>query len=149
MRFRFIVLLVAAPLSWSQLNTGILRGSIADENGRSQQGIAITITGKPGSTFTVRSDAAGEFELALPYGEYRLSTELGAVDVYVSSSGTTRVRFVNGKPPNFDNEKPDYPESYSLNGLLLALDPATVTYPLDFSGLGSMRLPLFSQRAFS
>src|SRR5215813_8260901 len=41
------------------------------------------------------------------------------------------------------------PAPPSLNGRLLLLDPSTVTAPLDFSGLASMRLPLVSQRALS
>jgi hypothetical protein len=39
--------------------------------------------------------------------------------------------------------------SPSLHGLLLAFEPATVAEPLDFNGLGSMRLPLVSVRAYS
>jgi len=42
-----------------------------------------------------------------------------------------------------------YPEAFSLWGLLLSREPASVTEPLDFVGLGDNRLAVESQRGFS
>jgi hypothetical protein len=172
-----LALLLASPLlCLGQLSTGILRGLVTDGQDKPLARIPITIAGKLGLLVTIRSDATGKFELVLPYGEYRLSTEAlprndrGSAAVHVSPFQTTRVKLVMRKagesksaqeatspearvsdhqPWSAAIQDQNYAGSYSLPGLLLALEPGTVIDPLDGSGLSSMRLPLLAQRAFS
>jgi hypothetical protein len=42
-----------------------------------------------------------------------------------------------------------YPEAFSLQGLLLSREPASVTEPLDLTGLADNRLSIESQRSYS
>ncbi len=52
-------------------------------------------------------------------------------------------------PASAQTKTPDGPAEISLNQWLLTLDPSTVTTLPDWCGLSGMRLPLFSERAFS
>jgi hypothetical protein len=168
----FAVLIAGVQLCWGQLNTGNLKILVVNDRNEPQPGVSILVTGKPSSSLiTIHSDSRGESELVLPYGEYRLSsgdspqTNSGLLAVYVPPLQTVRARLVINQSAASDSgfaqeisadrpwsirvEGQNYPGSYSINGLLLAMQPETVSAPLDFSGLASMRLFLLSARAYS
>ncbi|RPI10148.1 MAG: carboxypeptidase regulatory-like domain-containing protein, partial [Acidobacteriales bacterium] len=136
---KLLLLLLGAWPCLGQLTTGVLRGRVLDEAGTPRPGVSVTVEGQPASRIETLSDANGEFELVLPYGSYRLSAgELGSAIAYVRPLQTTSV-----------DVRPGRQSPSAGSGLLLALEPATVAYPLDFSGLAGMRLPLVSLRAYS
>ena len=134
---------------WYALTTGFLEGTL-----HAPGGTTIAITGGAGFHASVSSDASGRFAIALPYGRYQLSLDdRPGVTVLVDASAATRVDLVadpagllHAPPPA---PTPTYPEAFSLHGLLLSREPATVTQPLDFAGLSDNRLAVASQGAAS
>jgi len=133
-------------------------------------GAPLAVTGGPAVRTLLTSGAHGEFHLALPYGRYEfsdgVSTHTSAgVRVFVTPFETTRVDLVLAAPgvlksvrdavparPGLWSGDPrahTYPEAFSLAGILLSREPASVTEPLNFSGLSDNRLALVSQRGYS
>jgi hypothetical protein len=143
----------------AQLTTGIVEGTVRDRQGQPLSDALISVTGSLGFQAEIRTTADGEFAVVLPYGEYRFSAAESSVDVYVAPLGTTRVELViEGTEQNAAHVPGlfidttcarTYPESISLHGILLSREPASVTEPLDFTGLNSYRLAVESQRAYS
>src|SRR5438445_199160 len=145
----FAVLLVAVQLCSGQLTTGNLKILVLNDRNKPQPGVSILVAGRPSSLLTVHADSRGESELALPYGEYRLSSGDATQTIYVAPLQTVRTTLFIHRTTQDPSFNLTYPGSYSMNGLLLAMETATVSAPLDFSGLASMRLPLLSTRAYS
>jgi hypothetical protein len=129
MRTALIALLAFS--AWGQLTTGILEGT-------ARPGAAVIVTGSPGRRIRTHADAHGRFRLPVPYGEYRVETGGRTTVVYV---GVAQIKPAQAGLPLVLFS--------SVTNALLAVPPAVVTEPLDFSGLGSMRLPLVSARAYS
>jgi hypothetical protein len=137
-------LVAVVTACWGQLTTGTL------EVLRLPEGTPIRVEGSPGSAIEVRSNKSGQSDLTLPYGAYRITVGTIITGVYVAPLEVTRLILENGRSVVIAPPRPQgYVGSPSLHGLLLALEPATVAEPLDFNGLGSMRLPLVSLRAYS
>lgn len=154
-----------------QLSTGAIEGKFRAADGRPMPGAPILITAGAGFRTVVYCDTSGEFALTLPYGQYRLSgydqrgaepagavvfvppLQIAHVDLVVTESGETRaVQGAQVVTPGIwtdDTRARLYPEGFSLAGLLLSREPASVTEPLDFGGLTDNRLALESQRGFS
>ena len=120
-----------------------------------------------GLRLLVRADGDGRFALALPYGHYRIALEddrnstrpldiVPVETVRVALVVTPAVPFrlestVAAEPGEWtvDSAAHLYPTGFSLASTLFALEPGTVTEPLDFSGLADNRLGIVSQRGFS
>ena len=77
--------------------------------------------------------------------------QISRLDLVIDASGALR-RAEQSRSPGVWSDKPQertYPEAVSLHGLLLAREPASVTQPLDFTGLGDNRAAIESQRGYS
>ncbi|HEY1203778.1 MAG: TonB-dependent receptor [Bryobacteraceae bacterium] len=144
---RFAFLFPALLLA--QLTTGFVEGTL-----HATGGAKILITGGAGFRASVVTDASGRFAIALPNGRYEFSLDArpGAA-VLVTPHETTSLDLVvdlagllHAPPAPL---APTYPEAYSLQGVLLSREPATVTEPLDFTGLADNRLAVESQSGVS
>jgi len=158
------ILAALAPVLRGQVNTGTLRGVVVDASGRPAGGVGVVVQGFP-AAFAVEAATRrdGEFEMALPYGEYRVGARGQAtINIAVGPQRTACLRITLGgaaaacpeqaagdMPWGDRYQAPDGPGSAAAAGLLLLRDPVTVTEPLDFSGPVSTPLGLLSGRAFS
>ena len=150
----------------AQLATGRVEGSVRTDTGSPVPAAGVAIEGA-GLRLLVRADADGRFAVALPYGRYRIALE-GSPDsawpLEIVPLETVRIALVVGPPAPFrldhsiaaepgewtgDPAARTYPVGFSLASTLFALEPGTVTEPLDFSGLAGNRLGVVSQRGFS
>jgi hypothetical protein len=118
----------------AQLITGTLEGAAAP-------GTPITVTGGPGRTVRTAADAQGRFKLILPAGRYEVENGSSRTAAYVPALGTAHT----GEPADSPLPCP----ALTLHSCLLSVEPGVVTDPVDFTGLGSMRLPLISYRSYS
>jgi hypothetical protein len=152
----------------AQLTTGVLEGTLRAPDGSACGGAPILITGGAGFRTVVRMNAEGAFTASLPYGRYEVFADGGraaGVTAVVSPLQTTRLdlvmdaagalRAVEPSLPSTPGLWADtsrgrvYPEAFSLQGIVLSREPASVTQPLDFTGLADNRLGLESQLATS
>jgi len=77
-----------AGLLFSQLTTGIIEGVVRDTSGRARLGATVTAFGTPSAfRWSTKSNLKGEFQLVLPYGEYRITV----VDSGSGASSPARV----------------------------------------------------------
>ncbi|HEX4771635.1 MAG TPA: TonB-dependent receptor [Bryobacteraceae bacterium] len=149
-----------------------MAGTVVNGNGLPVSGVTVRLTGHP-TTFRaqVSTNARGEFQFVLPYGDYEISAEsVPTVPLHVYALRVTYLSLVIGSvstgsaATNYRSSEAlhafeswrvtsssadIYPNSYSLAGLLLSREPAAVTQPLDFTGLNNMRLALEAPRAFT
>src|SRR3954454_4564742 len=170
---RFTVLMICfAVCAHSQSMTGTLVGTVVNGHGLPLSGVTVRLTGHPAaSRIQVATDARGEFQFVLPYGEYEISADsASAVVLHVYALQVTHSRLVIGPlaapsaatndgsgdgPYPFESwhvtgkSAAIYPYSYSLSGLLLSREPAAVTQTIDFVGLNNMRSALEAPRAFT
>jgi hypothetical protein len=121
----------------AQLTTGIIEGSLRAVDGHALSGKPVEITGGAGFHATILTDSRGEFSITLPYGRYRVNENA----VFVAPLQTIRLDLTAVRLT------PIYPYGLSWHGELVALEPTTVTEPLDFLGLSDHRLALVSQGA--
>jgi hypothetical protein len=161
-------LTVIATTLPAQLNTGVIEGTLRDTRGSPVAGETILITDGTGFRGVIRTGSKGDFSTTLPYGWYRLSYEDAhpsdaivfvaplqtlRVDLVMNGEGSIRAQAGRsaGTPDTWSDDTGGrrYPEPFSLTGLLLSREPASITQPLDFSGLGDNRLAVVSQRGFS
>jgi hypothetical protein len=153
----------------AQLTTGVIEGTLRVIDGHPAAGAPILITGGVGFRTVIHADSNGEFVITLPYGRYNLSgnAQPGAVTsgvtVFVAPLQTARIDLVVGPSGELGGEQAPrtlgiwtdvssarpYPEAFSLPGILLSREPASVTEPLDFAGLSDSRLAVESQSGFS
>lgn len=149
----------------AQLTTGAIEGILRTMDGQPLAGSALLITGGAGFRTVIHSNPNGGFAMILPYGRYRLSGDArhGAtvfvaplqttrVDLVIDASGSTRAVRPAARTPGIWTDATSgrlYPEAFSLPGLLLSREPASVTEPLDLTGLSDNRLAVESQRGFS
>jgi hypothetical protein len=155
-----------APVLQGQSTLGTVEGTLRARDGQFLSGSPVVVTGGAGFRTTVHTNSRGEFTLTLPYGRYRFEggREVSGVSVFVEPFGTTRLELVDGGPAvsrtleaaglwlglwSDRTRGRTYPEAFSLHGVLLSREPASVTEPLDFVGLSDQRLAVASQRAFS
>ena len=148
------LVLTLLPALRAQAGAGALLGVVADDLDHPVAGATIAVRG----TFVAHatSRTTGEFELLLPYGEYRVGVGGSDFTVYVSPVRPVCVKIaphdagVVSCPGDAHpwSARPNAP-AQSIAGLLLAYEPTAVTEPLDFSGPVSTPSPLLSQRAFS
>jgi hypothetical protein len=148
---------LASEALLGQLTTGAVEGILRASDGHSLAGVAILITGGAGFHTIIHSNASGGFSITLPYGRYRFS---GAT-VFVAPLQTTRLDLVQEASGSIRVPQPamgiwtdatsgrQYPEGFSLTGLLTGREPSSVSEPLDFTGQSDNRLALESQRGFS
>ncbi|MFY9724388.1 MAG: carboxypeptidase-like regulatory domain-containing protein, partial [Bryobacteraceae bacterium] len=150
----------------AQLGLGRIEGLVRTDSG-SPVALAGVIAEGSGLRLPVRTDRAGRFELALPYGRYRVSIEgepdaSAPVDVVPLQTVRVVLAITPGAPFGIERTtaaEPGewagdfgarvYPEGFSLASALFAREPGSVTEPLDFSGLADNRLGVISQRGFS
>lgn len=153
---RLCLLLVPGALL-AQLTTGAIEGTLRAMDGKPLAGSAILITGGAGFRTVIHSNSNGGFAKILPYGRYRLSGDArhGAT-VFVAPLQTTQVDLVSdasvARTPGIWTDSTGgrlYPEAFSLPGLLLSREPASVTEPLNLTGLSDNRLAVESERGFS
>ena len=151
----------------AQLTTGILEGILRSQDDRPRPDALIAVTGNPQFRTVIETSANGEFTATLPYGEYLLTLLDGAhasgVTIAVAALQTTRVDLLidtvgvlhatpQSQLPGIWSEaarQQTFPGAMTLPGLLLGLEPASVTEPLDFTGLSDNQLVLASQRGYS
>jgi hypothetical protein len=158
------MLAALAPFLLGQVNTGNLRGSVVDANGHPAGGVSVVVEGSPAFAAEATTRPDGEFEMALPYGAYRVVVRGQApIDIAVPPRRTACLRITLGggsgpcpEPPAFADlswaapyQAPDGARTTSLSSLLLLMDPVAVAEPIDFSGPVSTPLGLLSERAFS
>ncbi len=152
---------------FAQLTTGLVHGSLQDMSGRPVADIPILVTGAAGFRSVIHSNSDGKFALFLPYGQYRFSKDGAAVSgatsfvaalqttnlvlVMDASGGIHAAQSTNSTAGAWTDTTAGrhYPEAFSLPGLLLSREAASVTEPLDFTGLSDNRLAIASQRGFS
>lgn len=173
-----LALLVAPLASEAQLATGFLECAVHNAHGQPAVHAAILVAGSTGFKVVVHTNSAGRFTLSLPYGTYLLSNgrshapTQAAVAVVVAPLQTTRVNLAVDNSGSLRDSPPDeapsserpvasfglwsdntrastFPEGFSLQSSLLSREPASVTVPLDFTGITDNRLALVSERAFS
>jgi len=154
------LLVLSLGLLWpahGQLTTGTVEGTVWDVNHRAQAGLRIMVNGRPRFHTALETREDGTFFAVLPYGEYLFST-LGQnrgivvaipalqrvpLNFEIDSAGNLRNLAVT-QPPRRDR-----PGATTLTALLLMLDPAGVTQPLDFTGLNDAWVGVESQRGYS
>jgi hypothetical protein len=158
----------------AQLALGRIEGVVRTLDGKALPTVGVLIEGG-GLRIVERADADGRFAVALPFGQYRISLENVPSDaapveivplenlrvtlviapgmpVHISTTGAAAPGAWVGHALACPLSSPCagfYPEGFSLASALFALDPGTVTAPLDFSGLADNRLAVVSQRGFS
>src|SRR5262249_50633709 len=103
---------------------------------------------------TTTTDSNGEFFVVLPYGEYEFQIGDENAKVYVRPLQTVQVELVIQAGGQLRAEEPDerdgrLPQATTLQGVLLNQEPASVTEPLDFTGLRDNRVALESRRGQS
>lgn len=168
---RWLIFLLAAAAFPSfvcaQLTTGILEGTVRDPDGHARGGFQIVVSGSLQFRAVIETNADGEFVVVLPYGKYLLAAGDGGrasgVRVAVGPLQTTRLDLwidgsgglhdvVQRRSPGVWSEAErarGLPGATTLEGLLLNQEPASVTEPLDFTGLSDNRVGLESQRGYS
>lgn len=150
----------------AQLALGRIEGSVRTDTGSPVSMAGVLIEGS-GLRLPVRTDGAGRFALALPYGRYRISLEddpnsarpvdivpleTVRVDLVIAPGAHVHLDFIIAAEPgewSGESAARTYPSGFSLASTLFAIEPGTVTEPLDFSGLADSRLGVISQRGFS
>ncbi len=165
---RILVAALCIPhLLFAQLTTGVVEGFLSGPGGRPMAATAVTATDSLGFKTVLHTRVDGVFALTLAYGLYRFSAEgvEGSVTVRVAPLQTTRLnlaveasgvlhRIDAAFSPTAgvfsdDTRARTYPEAFSLQGMLLSREAASVTEPLDFTGLSNNRLALASQSGSS
>jgi len=78
---RFTALVICfAVCAHSQSMTGTLVGTVVNGNGLPLSGVTVRLTGHPAaSRIQVATDARGEFQFVLPYGEYEISADSAGI----------------------------------------------------------------------
>jgi hypothetical protein len=154
----------------AQLTTGVIEGTLHGADGRPAAEARIQVAGAAGFRMMAPCDANGTFTITLPYGHYQLfggvplDTATSGASVFVAPLQTIRVDLVVDETGTTREVQPaptraagtwtdtaaerSYP-AFNLAGVLLTLEPSSVTAPLDLTGLADNRLALVSQRAFS
>ncbi len=133
-----VSVLAFGSMLWAQMIVGRLEGTLRFPDGRPRAGEALKVSGGTSFEVTVHTDGEGRFALVLPYGAYRV----GGTPVQVAPNTTTRVDLAPS-PRAF------FPEPFSMQGELAALDPTAVSEPVDFTGLADNRLALVSFEGYS
>lgn len=165
----FAVALLAPALLLAQLTTGVIEGTLTGPDGGPRSRAVILVTGSLGLKTQIQTQADGGFAVALAYGVYRLRTGerdgLEPVIVEVAPLQTTRLNLVMDASGTLRQASPvavdsagvfadktrgsEVPEAFTLQGMLLAREPLSVTQPLDFTGLNDNHLSVDSQRGLS
>jgi hypothetical protein len=143
-----LLLLLLTPLVTAQLTTGIVEGIVRDAQHNPVSGADVLIEGPAGLRTTLHADPAGYFTATLPYGEYKINSEL----VKVTPLAMTYIELTQGAPPGFwvDGTKAaTYPEGFSLAAILQDREPSSVVQPLNFTGLADHQLSVISQGGIS
>ena len=163
-RLAFLLLAAVSPsFLEAQLTTGVIEGVLRDADGRAKPRVQMIITGSLQFCSQIQTNLDGEFTIALPYGEYWLAVGASAakvavqpvqitqVNLQLSASGGLHAQVRSRLPGVWSATVRDrsLPESTTLQGLLLNEEPASVTQPLDFTGLSDNRTGLESQRGYS
>ena len=163
-RLAFLLLAAVFPsFLYAQLTTGVVEGILRDRDGRAEAGAQIVITGSLQFRTVTQTNSNGEFTVVLPYGEYRFAVGEPAVNVVVRPLQTTHLDLLTNATEALHEEvrsrlpgvsiaaarNRSLPEAATLQGLLLNQEPASVTEPLDFTGLRDNRVGLESQRGYS
>lgn len=137
---RLVLLAVAVwmlPAGRAQLTLGELQGS-------ADAGAPVEIDGPLGPALRMDADPRGRFSAILPYGIYTVrAASLGAVcRVQIQPHASARCDLHPGQT----EDNTSAPPTGVLNAAqyLLGQAPGVFTYPLDFGGLGNIRLPLIS-----
>jgi hypothetical protein len=140
----------------AQLTTGIVAGFLRAADGRPLGNTPLVITGGAGFRMAIHTNPNGAFTATLPYGNYQISgipvfvapLQTTFVDLEAYAKGTLEIRPQPG-PWQDPTRTRVYPEAFSLPGVLLSREPASVTEPLDLTGQRDNRLWLESQGALS
>jgi hypothetical protein len=164
---RFAVALFASNLLVAQLTTGVLEGTLTGPDGHPQSRAVILVTGNLGFKTQIRTGSDGGFAVTLDYGRYRLEAGDGSGSVIAEvaplqttrltlvtdASGTLRQATQVAVPPAGvfadATRGQEYPEAFTLQGMLLSREPSSVTQPLDFTGLNDNHLSVDSQSGLS
>jgi len=165
-----LLFLLSARISFAQLSTGTVAGTLRDADGQPMKATAIMVSSELGFRASMNTDADGAFRLTLPYGSYILSVEesrstappgvpiqvepLQSVEIglRLTSSGRLEIRAQSSAEDGIWAGSPRhelYPGAFNFSGVMLSREPLTVTQPLNFAGLGDNRLAWQSQRGFS
>ena len=167
-RLAFLLLAAVFPLSLlAQLTTGVVEGALRNPDGSAKSGVQIVITGRLQFRAVTQTNADGEFTVVLLYGEYLFAVGGGAgrasvrvvveplqttyVDLLIDASGALHEE-VRGRSPGVWSGAArgrSLPAATTLQGLLLNQEPASVTEPLDFTGVSDNRIGLESQGGYS
>jgi len=140
----------------AQLATGIVSGILRAADGHPLGSTPLLIIGGAGFHMTIHTNPNGAFTAILPYGNYQISgiavfiapLQTTVVDLCADAKGTVQIR----RQPGLWHDPTRaqvYPDAFSLPGVLLSREPASVTEPLDLTGERDNRLWLESQGALS
>ena len=167
-----LTLVLLTRVSWAQLTTGLVEGSLLTPDRHALSGASITASSGAGFEAVIYTNPAGGFTMILPYGWYRLSVtyqqnsrsvgptvfiaplQTTRIDLLMDASGVLRLSDwpralrIPGLWPDSAGSRV-YPEAFSLQGVLASREPTTVSEPLNFTGLADNRLGIVSQRGFS
>jgi hypothetical protein len=163
-----LVVVVQVPQAlFAQLTTGSVSGTVRSIKGLPIADLPIVFTGGVSFRTVIHSNSKGEFFVTLPYGRYSLlgngqdapsalvfvaPLQTVRCDLVMESSGALLVAHAAAEAFGIwtdDTRGTLYPEPFSLPGLLLNRESATVTQPLDFAGLSDNRFIVTSQRGIS
>jgi len=167
-RLAFLLLAAVFPsFLQAQLTTGVVEGIVRNPDGHARSDAKIVITGGLQFRTVVAPSADGRFVVVLPYGEYQFAIadsanspcvsvvvrafETTRVDLRISASGALHATVQSRSPGTWSESRPGRaaPAATTLQGELLNAEPASVTEPLDFTGLRDNRVGLESQRGYS
>jgi hypothetical protein len=142
------LLLLLTPLLTAQLTTGIVEGVIRDAQHQPVSGASVLVEGTSGLRTALHTDPKGYFTVALPYGEYKINSEL----VKVTPLSSTYIELIQSGPQGIwvdDTKAATYPEGFSLAAILQDREPSTVAQSLNFTGLADQLLSVISQGGVS
>jgi len=131
-----------APCCHAQLTLGSIEGTIVNAGGRATQ-VHLEIREASGWTWETDTRPDGRYSIVLPYGSYIINAIplAGSCSVKVLPLQTAHCDLRAGEETAV-NWPAVAAGAYSAPEVLLFQTPALVTEPLNFAGVGSIRIPL-------
>ena len=147
----FAILLTCWPtaVSWAQITTGMIEGTVRNSAGDPQPDIVITALGSVSAAqWTAKSDARGRFQFILPHGDYEIRSG-SSIKVHVPALQMISLSLTLTQDLHFGTWSSNTVFETLLGATLFSDLPGVVVNPVDFTGAANIRIPLLSQHAYS